>query len=210
MVHASEDECNKRNGPTEHEHSNDIQATANYAVRAPELDHNCHVAVTSSTVQNTVPKHQQQACSNNHRESNSENLALERERRAFRPEHRERDNKRGSPSVRLPEYRDDRDSAIIHSGVVGTHEGKTFIPKRSVHRNALDDLAHPYGEDQDYFVLDLNLNGDQIDDLISNSKIYDARGGYLEYSAAECKLLTCPSVDQRNDYQNSTTSQCEE
>lgn len=76
----------------------------------------------------------------------------------------------------MPEYRDDRDGAIIHFGVIGTREGKTLIPKRSVHRNALDDLAHPYDEEGDFYVLDVNLDGDQIDQLLHYSEIYNAGG----------------------------------
>jgi hypothetical protein len=209
MNHAPEHKCNQRNDPTEHEHTNDIQATEDHTVRIPEFDDNNKTVATSSTLQNTGPKHQQQTCSDNQHlqyDTDNETLALESERQSpGLEEHRERESNGKSSSIQLPEYRDDRDSAIIHLGAIGTHEGKTFIPKRSVHRNALDDLAHPYREDQDFFVLDLNLDGDQIDDLISNSKIYNAGGGYHRSSAKDCKLLTCPSADQRNAYQNSTT-----
>jgi hypothetical protein len=206
MKHPPEYKCNQRNDPAEHGHTNDIQATEDHTVRTTELDDDYKTAVTSSTLQNTVPKHQQKSCPDNQRDTGNENLALESERRAFRPEHRERDDNGGITPIQLPEYRDDRDSAIIHFGVIGTHEGKTFIPKRSVHRNALDDLAHPYGEDQDFFVLDVNLDGDQIDDLLNQSKICDARGGWHKSSGNDCKLLTYAFVDQRKAYQNLTTS----
>ncbi|GAB7328729.1 hypothetical protein MBLNU13_g00640t4 [Cladosporium sp. NU13] len=100
---------------------------------------------------------------------------------------REQHGNGGPLSIQLPEYRDDRDSAIIHFGVIGTHEGKTLVPKRCVHRNALDDLAHPYEEDEDFYVLDVNLDGDQIDHLLHYSEIYNAG-------------------DQRSAYQNSASS----
>jgi hypothetical protein len=107
--------------------------------------------------------------------------------------HREQDGNGKLSSIQLPKYRDDRDSTIIHFGVIGTHEGKTFIPKRSVHRNALDDLAYPYDEDQDFYVLDVNLDGDQIDQLLHYSEIYNAGGGCTIFlpKIADC-LLTHP------------------
>jgi hypothetical protein len=124
--------------------------------------------------------HQQQPCSNNlrnQRDTDYEILALESKRHVPRQGmHGEQDDNWRPSSIQLPEYRDDRDSSIIHFGAIGTHEGKTFIPKRSIHRNALDDLAHPYNEDQDFYVLSVNLDGDQIDQLLHANEIYNAGG----------------------------------
>lgn len=109
---------------------------------------------------------------------------------ARREVHREQDGNGDLSSIQLPEYRDDRDNSIIHFGVIGTHEGKTIIPKRSVHRNALDDLAHPYVEDQDFYMLQVNLDGDQIDHLLQCSEIYDAGGEQTNFllKTADCLL----------------------
>jgi hypothetical protein len=92
--------------------------------------------------------------------------------------HKEQNDKGRPSSAQLAEYRDDRNYAIIHFGAMGTHEGKTIIPKGSVHQSALDDLAHPYDEDQDFYVLDVNLDGDQIDRLLHYSRVYDAGGEF--------------------------------
>lgn len=168
MSQAPECECNQNHGLTEHEHTKDIQATDGHNVvsKIPKLDDNCKTAVSSSI------------------------LALESEQRAFRWEHREPDGNGKPLSIQLLEYRDDRDSAIIHFGTIGTHEGKTFIPKRSVHKNALDDLAHPYDENQDFYVLDVNLDGDQVDHLLQCSAIYDAGGERTDHQqkTADCLL----------------------
>lgn len=90
-----------------------------------------------------------------------------------------RNARMGSSSVVRPgEYRDDRNSEIIHSGIIGTVKGRTGFPKRTMHKNALDYLTYPYDEDEGFFMLHVNLGGDQIDELIHDSEVYQARGGY--------------------------------
>jgi tetratricopeptide (TPR) repeat protein len=52
--------------------------------------------------------------------------------------------------------------------------GKTRMPKRLVHRDALHDLAYRYDEEEeeDFFVLPFALNREEIDEVIKISKVY--------------------------------------
>ncbi|KAF2765613.1 hypothetical protein EJ03DRAFT_354667 [Teratosphaeria nubilosa] len=52
------------------------------------------------------------------------------------------------------------------------NKGRTTIPKRLVHREALSALAYPFVEEKDVFVLKVPLSKDEIDELIKNSKSY--------------------------------------
>ena len=55
-------------------------------------------------------------------------------------------------------------------------KGKTRMPKRLVHRDALHDLAYPYDEEEDFFLLRIALDKDQIDEVIKISEMYKAGG----------------------------------
>ena len=193
MIHAPEYGCNQRH-LTEHELTKDVHSTGDRALGVPELDKTDKTAETWSNLRKPVMIHQQQPCSNNlrnQRDTDYEILALESKRHVPRQGmHGEQDDNRRPSSIQLPKYHDDRDSSIIHFGTIGTHEGKTFIPKRTVHRNALDDLAHLYDEDQDFYVLDVNLDGDQIDHLLHCSETYYAEGEYTSFlqKTADCLL----------------------
>jgi hypothetical protein len=55
-------------------------------------------------------------------------------------------------------------------------KGKTRMPKRLVHRDALHDLAYPYDEEEDFFMLRIALEKDQIDEVIKISEMYKAGG----------------------------------
>jgi hypothetical protein len=55
-------------------------------------------------------------------------------------------------------------------------KGKTRMPKRLVHRDALHDLAYQYDEEEDFFVLRIALEKDQIDEVIKISEMYKAGG----------------------------------
>lgn len=55
-------------------------------------------------------------------------------------------------------------------------KGKTRMPKRLVHRDALHDLAYPYDEEEDFFLLRIALEKDQIDEVIKISEMYKAGG----------------------------------
>lgn len=57
-------------------------------------------------------------------------------------------------------------------------KGKTRMPKRLVHRDALHDLAYPYDEEEDFFMLRIALEKDQIDEVIKISEMYKAGGQY--------------------------------
>lgn len=57
-------------------------------------------------------------------------------------------------------------------------KGKTRMPKRLVHRDAIHDLAYPYDEEEDFFVLRIALEKDQIDEVIKISEMYKAGGKY--------------------------------
>jgi hypothetical protein len=45
-----------------------------------------------------------------------------------------------------------------------------------VHRDALHDLAYPYDEEEDFFMLRIALEKDQIDEVIKISEMYKAGG----------------------------------
>jgi hypothetical protein len=45
-----------------------------------------------------------------------------------------------------------------------------------VHRDALHDLAYQYDEEEDFFVLRIALEKDQIDEVIKISEMYTAGG----------------------------------
>lgn len=151
--------------------------------------------ITQATPQVHVAASQPQAYSHDDKHNEEAQVRdLKGERCAPRLEmHREQDDNKDPSPVQLPEYHNDRNTAIIHFGVIGTHEGKTFVPKRSVHRNALKDLGHSYDEDQDFYVLNVNLDGDQVDQLLHYSEIYNAGGEYTVFlpKIAVC-LLTHP------------------
>lgn len=185
-------ECKRRCNLAEDEQLKNNRSTNDHADQPPYLCDNGKTLASQSSSQAQVATSLAQVFASDDKNNiDSRVRDLESERHAPRQEmHRgQGDNQRPS-SIQLPEYCDIRDNSIIHVGVIGTHEGKTFIPKRSVHRNALDDLAHPYDEDQDFYVLDVNLDGDQIDHLLHCSEIYYAEGEYTSFlqKTADCLL----------------------
>lgn len=173
-------ECKRRCNLAEDEQIKNNRSTNDHADQPPYLCDNGKTLASQSSSQAQVATSLAQAFASDDKNNiDSRVRDLESERHAPRQEmHGGQDDNRRPSSIQLPEYRDDRDRSIIHFGVIGTQEGKTFIPKRSVHRNALDDLAYPYDENRDYFMLDVNLDGDQIDHLLHCSEIYDAGGEY--------------------------------
>ena len=184
--------CQRRCDFAEDEQPKDNQSTQDHANQAAYCSDSRRILVTQSTPQFHIAPSQRQAYSVDDIHSIDGRVPdLKGEQCATRPEmHGKRDDNGRPSSIQMPEYRDDRDGAIIHFGVIGTHEGKTVIPKRSVHRNALDDLAHPYDEEGDFYVLDVNLDGDQIDHLLHYSEIYNAAGVYTNFlpKIADCLL----------------------
>ena len=209
MHHPSDYRRKRRCDPGKSGQTENDESTEDHVNQAPHGCDSRKTFATQSTSQGPMALCQRSAysSSDDKHDDDAEVRDVESERRApHQDAHREQDGNRRPSSIQLPEYRDDRDSAIVHFGVIGTHEGKTFIPKRSVHRNALDDLACPYDEGQDFFMLAENLDGDQIEHLLDYSEIYYAGGLYTDILQMLQIAYFYPSVDQRNAYQNSTTS----
>lgn len=57
-------------------------------------------------------------------------------------------------------------------------KGKTRMPKRLVRREAIMDLGYPFDEEEDFFVLRIALEKEQIDEVIKISETYK-NGGML-------------------------------
>jgi len=55
-------------------------------------------------------------------------------------------------------------------------KGKTRMPKRLVRREAIQDLAYPYEEEEDFYVLKIALEKEQIDEVIKISEQYKEGG----------------------------------
>lgn len=55
-------------------------------------------------------------------------------------------------------------------------KGKTRMPKRLVRREAIQDLGYPYDEEEDFFILRIALEKDQIDEVIKISEQYKEGG----------------------------------
>jgi len=55
-------------------------------------------------------------------------------------------------------------------------KGKTRMPKRLVRREAVMDLGYPFDEEEDFFVLRMALDKDQIDEVIKISETYKDGG----------------------------------
>jgi hypothetical protein len=78
-------------------------------------------------------------------------------------------------------------------------KGKTRMPKRLVHRDALHDLAYPYDEEEDFFVLRIALERDQIDEVIEISGMYKAGGSYYNSLQNE-RLIANNDLDKKAVY----------
>ncbi|KAM0718680.1 hypothetical protein Q7P37_005751 [Cladosporium fusiforme] len=74
-------------------------------------------------------------------------------------------------------------------------KGKTRMPKRLVHRDALHDLAYPYDEEEDFFLLRIALEKDQIDEVIKISEMYKAGDKKTVYKYEE-KVSEAPAPPQ--------------
>jgi chlorite dismutase len=59
-------------------------------------------------------------------------------------------------------------------------KGKTRMPKRLVRREAIMDLGYPFEEEDDFFVLTIALEKEQIDEVIQISEQYKDGGRYLK------------------------------
>jgi len=56
--------------------------------------------------------------------------------------------------------------------------GKTRMPKRLVRREAIMDLGYPFDEDENFFVLRIALDKEQIDEVMKISEIYNDGGKF--------------------------------
>ena len=78
----------------------------------------------------------------------------------------------------------------VHGGTESVHteltkkfkKGKTRMPKRLVRREAIMDLGYPFDEEDDFFVLRIALEKEQIDEVITISERYKSGGKYYAYS----------------------------
>ncbi|KAH9838902.1 putative mg2+ transporter protein [Teratosphaeria destructans] len=75
-------------------------------------------------------------------------------------------NPSGSVDDHVPRQRQRPETQRSHK------KGRTRIPKRLVHRDALFDLAYPFVEERDFFVLSVALSEDEINELLENSRSY--------------------------------------
>lgn len=68
----------------------------------------------------------------------------------------------------------------------GFKKGKTRMPKRMVFREAIMDLGHPFVEEDDFFVLQVALEKDQIDEVIKVSEMYKTQGAWCDRCCLPC------------------------
>lgn len=92
--------------------------------------------------------------------------------------------RRTSPSSESSESFEEVDKAeSIRESIAETRrgfkKGKTRMPKRLVRSEAIQDLGYPYDEEENFYVLRIALEKDQIDEVIKISEQYK-EGGELE------------------------------
>lgn len=72
----------------------------------------------------------------------------------------------------------------IHDSIAASvprfKKGKTRMPKRLVMREAIQDLGYPYDEEEDFYVLRIAMEKEQIDEVIKISEQYKAGGETLQ------------------------------
>ena len=179
MGHPPDYKCEQRDELTAQRCTRHIQPSEDHEVQVPDSCTSRGTLVATSVAQDDVAVSQQQAYSDDNKHGTDALLhnLVDGQCALLLGVYREQDDGRKYPSIQLPEYRDDRDSAIIHFGTIGTHEGKTIIPQTLRAQKRPWTIWHtPYGEDQDFYMLEVNLDGDQIDQLLQCSEIYDAGG----------------------------------
>ena len=70
----------------------------------------------------------------------------------------------------------------VHDSIQQTEKkfkkGKTRMPKRLVRREAIMDLGYPFDEEEDFFVLRIALEKEQIDEVIRITETYKNGGKY--------------------------------
>ncbi len=65
-------------------------------------------------------------------------------------------------------------------------KGKTRMPKRLVRREAIMDLGYPFDEEDDFFVLRIALEKEQIDEVMKISESYKTEGKSVPSISASC------------------------
>lgn len=64
-------------------------------------------------------------------------------------------------------------------------KGKTRMPKRLVRREAIMDLGYPFDEEEDFFVLRIALEKEQIDEVMRISETYKNGGKFMTLSTSD-------------------------
>jgi hypothetical protein len=127
-----------------------------------------------------------------HPDENYREVEIKRERSVHRRSGRAKSHKsskapttKAPSTVRSASTSSSSSSSYVESKVSSSpprtgKKGKTRMPKRLVHRDALHDLAYPYDEEEDFFMLRIALEKDQIDEVIKISEMYKAGGQYSD------------------------------
>ncbi|KAI7291302.1 hypothetical protein KC315_g19697, partial [Hortaea werneckii] len=89
----------------------------------------------------------------------------------------------------------------IASSVPKFKKGKTRMPKRLVMREAIQDLGYPYDEEEDFYVLRIALEKEQIDEVIKISEQYKAGGTKKVYRFEERAGAEDPPEPLPNDHE---------
>ncbi|KAK1070568.1 hypothetical protein LTR74_003994 [Friedmanniomyces endolithicus] len=98
--------------------------------------------------------------------------------------------RRTSPSSESSESSEEMDKAeSIRESIAetkrGFKKGKTRMPKRLVRSEAIQDLGYPYDEEDNFYVLRIALEKDQIDEVIKISEQYKEGGNKTVYRFEE-------------------------
>merc|ERR1712070_1220010 len=89
----------------------------------------------------------------------------------------------------------------IASSVPKFKKGKTRMPKRLVMREAIQDLGYPYDEEEDFYVLRIALEKEQIDEVIKISEQYKAGGTKKVYRFEERAEVEDPPEPLPNEHE---------
>nr|POF00885.1 hypothetical protein CFP56_20833 [Quercus suber] len=78
----------------------------------------------------------------------------------------------------------------IHDTTKKFKKGKTRMPKRLVRREAIMDLGYPFDEEQDFYILRIALEKEQIDEVIKISETYKNGGRWWNSLAVVLYIWT--------------------
>lgn len=105
-------------------------------------------------------------------EDNYREVEVKRERSV----HRRSGRKSRVSSVASSSSSSDTEIASKISRPPGMKKGKTRVPKRLVFREAIQDLGYPFIEEEHFYILQVALEKEQIDEVIKTSEIYKSAG----------------------------------